>query len=140
MQALGHHDLRWVRQRDSGSATPDDAVIVGHAVVFNPGHNGGPVLALMLISPAGPGRLAVLVPLERHICVAHKALAQVFPAVVEVLQIRLHGRLVGLVVEELVEGVFGRILFGGGYSNGQLWPNTDPGGGADGVCRASVEN
>lgn len=85
-------------------------------MVFNPGHDGGPVLVLVLISPAGPGLLAVLVPLERHIRVAREALSRVLPAVVEVLQVWLHGRLIRLVVEELVERVFGRILSVSGFA------------------------
>lgn len=107
-------------------------------MVFNPGHDGGPVLALVLISPAGPGRLAVLVPLERHIRVAHEALPQILPAVVEMLQVWLHGRLVGFMVEELVEGVLGRILFGGVCSNGQLSPKYDLKGGGGTLVSMSI--
>lgn len=82
-------------------------------MVFNPGDDGSPVLALVLIPPAGPGRLAVHVPLKRHVRVAHESLPQVLPAVIGVLQVRLHGGLVRLMVEELVEGVLGRVLLFG---------------------------
>lgn len=99
-----------VRQRNSLAPAAHDAVAVADPVVLHPRHDGVPVLALVLESPARAGHLAVLVPLERDVGVAHEPLPHVVPAVVEVLERRLVGALVGVVVQELVEGVLGGVL------------------------------